>query len=101
MSPWESSAGRESKGQRSIPNRGNLVRKVGFEPTRLTAPPPQDGASASSATSAMRGSLVVIVAEAPISEERASAEVFEPALNFEPEPVPAHPPEPSAAFARA
>jgi hypothetical protein len=29
-----------------------LVRKVGFEPTRLAAPPPQDGASASSATSA-------------------------------------------------
>src|SRR5215468_7203851 len=29
-----------------------MVRKVGFEPTRLAAPPPQDGASASSATSA-------------------------------------------------
>src|SRR5712692_4013301 len=29
-----------------------LVRKEGFEPSRLTAPPPQDGASASSATSA-------------------------------------------------
>jgi hypothetical protein len=29
-----------------------LVRKGGFEPPRLTAPPPQDGASASSATSA-------------------------------------------------
>jgi hypothetical protein len=28
------------------------VRKRGFEPLRLTAPPPQDGASASSATSA-------------------------------------------------
>jgi hypothetical protein len=28
------------------------VRKGGFEPPRLTAPPPQDGASASSATSA-------------------------------------------------
>jgi hypothetical protein len=32
------------------------VRKRGFEPLRLTAPPPQDGASASSATSA-RGEL--------------------------------------------
>jgi hypothetical protein len=31
---------------------GLRVRKVGFEPTRLAAPPPQDGASASSATSA-------------------------------------------------
>jgi hypothetical protein len=31
-----------------------MVRKVGFEPTRLAAPPPQDGASASSATSAKR-----------------------------------------------
>src|ERR1017187_377305 len=29
-----------------------VVRKGGFEPPRLTAPPPQDGASASSATSA-------------------------------------------------
>jgi hypothetical protein len=29
-----------------------MVRKGGFEPPRLTAPPPQDGASASSATSA-------------------------------------------------
>ena len=29
-----------------------LVRKVGFEPTRLSAPPPQDGVSASSTTSA-------------------------------------------------
>lgn len=28
------------------------MRKGGFEPPRLTAPPPQDGASASSATSA-------------------------------------------------
>ncbi len=28
------------------------MRKRGFEPLRLTAPPPQDGASASSATSA-------------------------------------------------
>src|SRR5712691_4320531 len=34
---------------------GKLVRKVGFEPTRLAAPPPQDGASASSATSAREG----------------------------------------------
>jgi hypothetical protein len=32
--------------------RGEMVRKGGFEPPRLTAPPPQDGASASSATSA-------------------------------------------------
>jgi integrase len=32
--------------------RVRMVRKVGFEPTRLAAPPPQDGASASSATSA-------------------------------------------------
>jgi hypothetical protein len=38
-----------------------LVRKVGFEPTRLTAPPPQDGASASSATSA-RGEVKTQVA---------------------------------------
>src|SRR5579864_4183818 len=32
--------------------RREMVRKGGFEPPRLTAPPPQDGASASSATSA-------------------------------------------------
>jgi hypothetical protein len=30
-----------------------MVRKGGFEPPRLAAPPPQDGASASSATSAL------------------------------------------------
>jgi hypothetical protein len=29
-----------------------LVRKGGFEPPRLSAPPPQDGVSASSTTSA-------------------------------------------------
>src|SRR5580704_14285220 len=34
----------------------NLVRKGGFEPPRLSAPPPQDGVSASSTTSA-RGSV--------------------------------------------
>ena len=31
----------------------NLVRKGGFEPPRLSAPPPQDGVSASSTTSAL------------------------------------------------
>src|SRR5216684_4106457 len=31
----------------------SLVRKGGFEPPRLTAPPPQDGVSASSTTSAL------------------------------------------------
>ena len=30
----------------------NMVRKGGFEPPRLSAPPPQDGVSASSTTSA-------------------------------------------------
>ncbi len=39
-----------------------LVRKVGFEPTRLTAPPPQDGASASSATSAQEGDKKILAA---------------------------------------
>src|SRR6476646_2536226 len=40
----------------SICNSGsfqNLVRKGGFEPPRLSAPPPQDGVSASSTTSAL------------------------------------------------
>ena len=46
----------------------NLVRKEGFEPSRLAAPPPQDGASASSATSAWRGEKR-IVSDAAISEE--------------------------------
>ena len=32
---------------------GQLVRKGGFEPPRLSAPPPQDGVSASSTTSAL------------------------------------------------
>src|SRR5713101_5888909 len=31
---------------------GDMVRKGGFEPPRLSAPPPQDGVSASSTTSA-------------------------------------------------
>src|ERR1051326_8767024 len=32
---------------------GFMVRKGGFEPPRLSAPPPQDGVSASSTTSAL------------------------------------------------
>ena len=31
-----------------------MVREGGFEPPRLSAPPPQDGVSASSTTSALR-----------------------------------------------
>src|SRR5690349_15588575 len=31
-----------------------MVRKGGFEPPRLSAPPPQDGVSASSTTSALK-----------------------------------------------
>src|ERR1700687_413926 len=34
-----------------------MVRKGGFEPPRLSAPPPQDGVSASSTTSAFRGKV--------------------------------------------
>jgi hypothetical protein len=37
----------------------NMVRKGGFEPPRLSAPPPQDGVSASSTTSALRKSTVI------------------------------------------
>src|SRR5215510_11818755 len=36
-----------------IPFKLLLVRKGGFEPPRLSAPPPQDGVSASSTTSAL------------------------------------------------
>ena len=36
-----------------------MVRKGGFEPPRLSAPPPQDGVSASSTTSALCKSLVI------------------------------------------
>jgi hypothetical protein len=40
-----------------------LVRKGGFEPPRLSAPPPQDGVSASSTTSALyRSTLINILA---------------------------------------
>ena len=35
-----------------------MVRKGGFEPPRLSAPPPQDGVSASSTTSAQGQSLI-------------------------------------------
>src|SRR5919198_4545461 len=38
-----------------------MVRKGGFEPPRLSAPPPQDGVSASSTTSAF---LIVFTTEA-------------------------------------
>src|SRR5580658_1637986 len=34
-----------------------MVRKGGFEPPRLSAPPPQDGVSASSTTSALQSSI--------------------------------------------
>ncbi|SRR5579862_7958738 len=37
-----------------------LVRKGGFEPPRLSAPPPQDGVSASSTTSALRSNYGAI-----------------------------------------
>src|ERR1051326_1504961 len=36
-----------------------MVRKGGFEPPRLSAPPPQDGVSASSTTSALGKSLAI------------------------------------------
>ena len=42
---------------------------MGFEPTRLAAPPPQDGASASSATSAMKRVYEAILTEATTSWE--------------------------------
>src|SRR6201981_436232 len=35
-----------------------LVRKGGFEPPRLSAPPPQDGVSASSTTSAESAAII-------------------------------------------
>src|SRR3954466_2816397 len=40
-----------------IPVEQFLVRKGGFEPPRLSAPPPQDGVSANSTTSARRNIL--------------------------------------------
>ena len=43
------------------------MRKGGFEPPRLTAPPPQDGASASSATSARGEVKKLCVARQKIS----------------------------------
>src|SRR5581483_9963125 len=41
--------------QTSALRRLKMVRKGGFEPPRLSAPPPQDGVSASSTTSAHAG----------------------------------------------
>jgi hypothetical protein len=38
---------------RETENKGVMVRKGGFEPPRLSAPPPQDGVSANSTTSAL------------------------------------------------
>src|SRR5580658_5902571 len=69
---------------RDIVAMANLVRKEGFEPSRLAAPPPQDGASASSATSAWRGEKR-IVSDAAISgeaSERAAYLVLAPELAF-------------------
>jgi hypothetical protein len=40
-----------------------LVRKGGFEPPRLSAPPPQDGVSASSTTSALESRTCVPMRE--------------------------------------
>jgi hypothetical protein len=45
-------SGSESAGFVSSRNSQMMVRKGGFEPPRLSAPPPQDGVSASSTTSA-------------------------------------------------
>ena len=42
-----------SNEENSNEERSNLVRKGGFEPPCLSAPPPQDGVSASSTTSAI------------------------------------------------
>src|SRR5438309_359712 len=46
-----------------------LVRKGGFEPPRLSAPPPQDGVSASSTTSAL-GLFAPTSAETPDGRKR-------------------------------
>ena len=45
-----------------------MVRKGGFEPPRLSAPPPQDGVSASSTTSALRKLPVLNSLEDPSCE---------------------------------
>src|ERR1700741_4492025 len=37
---------------------GDLVRKGGFEPPRLSAPPPKDGVSASSTTSPNKNNFI-------------------------------------------
>ncbi len=42
--------GSDKRGRQAV---FKLVRKGGFEPPRLSAPPPQDGVSASSTTSAL------------------------------------------------
>jgi hypothetical protein len=49
---YAGSTWKNHEAKRDENNGDMLVRKGGFEPPRLTAPPPQDGASASSATSA-------------------------------------------------
>jgi hypothetical protein len=54
--------GEQSSGQKI------LVRKGGFEPPRLSAPPPQDGVSASSTTSALCELLVINSLESSSSE---------------------------------
>src|SRR5579862_183184 len=64
---------------RSLPNRLSrrpfsvywnviLVRKGGFEPPRLSAPPPQDGVSASSTTSAGIKLVAINNLTTPVSE---------------------------------
>jgi hypothetical protein len=42
-----------------------LVRKGGFEPPRLSAPPPQDGVSASSTTSALESTTAGVFGGVP------------------------------------
>src|SRR5450432_3156547 len=70
--------------------REALVRKGGFEPPRLSAPPPQDGVSASSTTSARARKTAVeataIIAKAAESSRRREGNAV-PAALFDGGPI--------------
>jgi hypothetical protein len=60
----------------SVVNKGVMVRKGGFEPPRLSAPPPQDGVSASSTTSALCKLLAVSILANSFSQRTSNSTNF-------------------------
>lgn len=54
------------RGSTSRPLVNSIMPKAGLEPARLAAPPPQDGVSANSTTSAIENFLLIAAPEPPV-----------------------------------